>query len=345
MESNNTSKRNLFLHIGNNKTGSTSIQGFFAKNREQLKSVGILYPETGNFLDTHYKISGALGIGVKPQMDVENYTQESLLASLNSEIASCESINTLVISSEYFMLTKDASPVREFFRDFNVKIVIYLRRHDEWYESLYNQVIKTTDKRFWKKGLKNYIEYIKSERPFPVDYEFLINVWETAFGTENIIIRPFESAQFYKEDLGLDILNSIGINTGNLPPLETVRMNESLDTRAINIIDDVKRSSLTDSQKREMLNKLNIFYFSKMNYKKFYNLTKRDRQSFIDENKEAYDRIAKKWLEKDAFFLDNVAKEGHVIGQNTGNHYVRLVFRLLETITHLKGKLAELKSV
>ena len=35
----------IILHVGLHKTGTTSLQSYFGKNRKELKSLGVLYPE------------------------------------------------------------------------------------------------------------------------------------------------------------------------------------------------------------------------------------------------------------------------------------------------------------
>jgi hypothetical protein len=41
----------VFIHSGSYKTGSSSIQNFLYKNSNELKSNGVLFPETGLMLD------------------------------------------------------------------------------------------------------------------------------------------------------------------------------------------------------------------------------------------------------------------------------------------------------
>src|ERR1700690_4476721 len=42
----NNMKTTCFLHIGTEKTGTTSIQNFLSKNRPRLKKQGIIYPRS-----------------------------------------------------------------------------------------------------------------------------------------------------------------------------------------------------------------------------------------------------------------------------------------------------------
>ncbi len=42
-------RKNLYLHIGHGKTGSSSLQTFLALNKDNLKEYGIFYPEHVSF--------------------------------------------------------------------------------------------------------------------------------------------------------------------------------------------------------------------------------------------------------------------------------------------------------
>ncbi|MDQ4085979.1 MAG: hypothetical protein M3165_09200, partial [Actinomycetota bacterium] len=48
--------RRVFLHIGQGKTGASTIQGFLARNRDSLASRGYLYPALSGW-DRHLELS------------------------------------------------------------------------------------------------------------------------------------------------------------------------------------------------------------------------------------------------------------------------------------------------
>ena len=326
----------LFLHIGYNKAGSTSIQTYFSENRAFFKKQGILYPETGIFSNAHYKLSGSLGIGVSPKKQEEKYTKETLLRKLHEEIQK-EKPHTVLISSEYFILTKDFQIIKNYFKDFEVKIIVYLRRHDEWIESLYNQAIKTVQKPTWKKGIKNYIEKLKTDQPFPMNYSSFLEKLEQVFDKENIIVRPFEKEQFYQQSLIADSLQTIGYNFQNEIP-EEIRKNDSLDTRLAEVVDDIKRSFQPIETQKVLIKQLNSLYFSKLESKKIFTLSQQDRQALIDENLVSYNDVAKKWLNNSSLFKNNEAKKGSVLQKKNNYHYLQIIVQLIDIIERKKNK-------
>ena len=47
-------KKNLILHIGMGKTGTSALQDFFWENRARLKKSGLCYPKYGAVSHAHH---------------------------------------------------------------------------------------------------------------------------------------------------------------------------------------------------------------------------------------------------------------------------------------------------
>ena len=60
-------QKTIFLHIGANKTGTTSIQKQLAEHRDLLEREGVLYPRTAQAGSVHYPLSWGLGLGHPPE--------------------------------------------------------------------------------------------------------------------------------------------------------------------------------------------------------------------------------------------------------------------------------------
>ena len=118
--------------------------------------------------------------------------------------------------------------LEQLFKNFDIKIVCYLRRQDLLIESLYNQYIKQLALPKLKES-KKYLEFISNlyGYPFPVFhnedyfhnhciYHFInecyyktMCAWKEIFGKENIFVIPFEKQQFNRgleKDFFADIL-------------------------------------------------------------------------------------------------------------------------------------------
>ena len=92
---------------------------------------------------------------------------------------------------------------------YNIKIIVYLRRQDDFLLSWYNQIIKhnITSKNTltWEEYFDNYNKYIK------LDYFFCLKKLERIFGKGNIIARRFDKNFFKNNSLIHDFLDIFGI--------------------------------------------------------------------------------------------------------------------------------------
>ena len=163
--------RELYLHIGLPKTGTSYIQRMLGQNAE-----GLL----------------AAGIGVGPYIDPANGDSRRMRLAINElglvpvmERLAASPGETLVVSSEHLspaMLDRRvAEAVRNAARrHFIPKIVIFLRRQDYLKESLFSQEVKN-----W------YAGDIQGETTFDYDLDRRVADLEAVFGHENVKVRLY----------------------------------------------------------------------------------------------------------------------------------------------------------
>lgn len=243
----------IFLHIGYPKTGTTSLQAFFAGNRDALKERGWLFPLTGMRGHAHYDLNYCLNIanfGEEPTQDAQ-----FLKASLNEEIASsgCENV---IISSEAFVAAKSVEPVKEFFSSHDLYAVVYLRRHDNAVESAYSQSVRLTVMPPWGPTIDSFALYqMGGLNTVPQDYLATLEKWAAVLGRDHIIVRPFEAEQ-NKPDLFADFLRTLRIEDGSHFLRPEHGKNASLSYETIMVIDCVMRASIDPDKKRELVDLL-----------------------------------------------------------------------------------------
>lgn len=246
-------KTTIYLHIGMNKTGSSAIQRFFSTNRQLLAHRGVLYPRAGCVGGAHYGLSDALGFIQKRDgasgRHIENLDEmaESIFVEINSSKPS-----EVFLSSENFVLPKSVDKVREFFSGYNLKILVYLRRHDMWWPSSYNQAVRTVENPPWGRGFLPYFNYLSKKRPDIGDYRILLHNWALSFGKNNIIVRPYELQQ-NQPTLISDVLRSIGRDDLSLSYIyDCERVNDSVDMSTLALVDAIQRARI-DRDVRAML--------------------------------------------------------------------------------------------
>lgn len=231
----------LFLHIGTEKTGTTSIQNFFHRNRERLAERGVLYPEAPGKRNQTGLTMAAGDIskrdplrrtaGLKSDEKILAFREE-MFAELARE-ARAKPYRIAVMSGEHCSsrLTKDAEVT--WLRDqltpifSEVAIVVYLRRQDDYLLSTYSTSIKS--------GNTQKLD-IPKEQTIEKRYNHwnLLSRWARVFGRENIICRKFERASLTNGDVVEDFLGLVGIPPESLEKPEDV--NESLDAEALEFL-------------------------------------------------------------------------------------------------------------
>ena len=205
-------KPTLRLHIGLNKTGSTSLQHFLFHNREKLRNEGVLYPGREEFMYqcAHHRLAAS----ILPQLDWEDLLEHSggkddpgmMMSLLEDEIRGSRGISHVVISSELLAvdnLAKIASyfePVRNI-ADF--KIIVYIRNYPDFMESyLAHQVTNSYYvPEMMKEGFRR--DFC---RGMTGHYRRVIDAYAQAFGKDNIEVRVLEQEQLYGGDIFSDFL-------------------------------------------------------------------------------------------------------------------------------------------
>ena len=201
----------IYLHIGQEKTGTTSLQSFFSMNRKLLlKNRGVLYPRlfpaktpsshfnhaqfASGFLAENERSFARLPDGCSISDAIGNL--RSLVHKHDPEkvILSCEQFSSR-FRAEHIRLLKDSLDFAE------VKVVSYLRKQDDYAISSFSESLKYGQKRWLNLTVKP--KYKK------LDYYASLSPWADTFLSENIILREFESSIFTGNKLYENFLTTI----------------------------------------------------------------------------------------------------------------------------------------
>jgi hypothetical protein len=202
----------VYFHIGEPKTGTSVIQSHLQQNRDVLRDRGVFYPVTISpfkhvyrTFESHHIVTYAWA-GWEPST---GYSPDRFFARAE---ATCRAHNmtTLLLSAEntYWLPTQIVSGawpdtdaywdakrayverIHQDLKRYDTKIVVYLRRQDHWLETWYNQWIKNGT------SLTEDIYPTFAERHRPLlDHGANMKLWADQFGTENVIVRPYEKEQ------------------------------------------------------------------------------------------------------------------------------------------------------
>jgi hypothetical protein len=212
--------RDLILHIGTTKTGSSSIQNVLFKHRAALREQGVLYPSTPGdaqhdllayaMMENHAqrnRMETGLWRGMTPDARIEQFLQD-FPAEINAAPAS---IRRVVLSTEfiYILLRKPSEVQRlhDLLRPLfsSIKVVVYLRRQDAHFTSLYTQLLRS--------GEVVAPDQLKMKpRPLhELDYAKMLERWAAVFGSQAILPRLFEQPASGRFDAVQDFLDICGI--------------------------------------------------------------------------------------------------------------------------------------
>jgi hypothetical protein len=242
---------NLYLHIGLHKTGTTALQYLLLNNRSLLEQKGYLYPSTG-LEDTpaHYGLAWSLDPNQKLP-----FSANEIWGRLRQEIKQSKAQN-IVLSSEDFIILEDLEELRQVTEDYNVKIIVYLRRQDYLVQSMYNQLVReptirltVTIQEFIQRNMYNVLVYL--------DFSHRLEVWKNNFGKNNIIVRVYEKAQL-PEGIFADFLEVIGLDfTDEYVLPEKKVANISFDLDVLEFLRLLNSIPMTVSHHTELLVTLN----------------------------------------------------------------------------------------
>ncbi len=195
------------IHIGQSKTGTSSLQSFLARNRTALARRGILFPDVlvnGTPLNVveHNAVAEALaGYYMYPDLSPEEYFRQF------EEQAKTQNCDTMIVSAESFFgapqiwrvpdeehfwkaQTKKIKNLSAFIKQHDIHIVVYLRHQSDWFESAVSQIIRTA-------GLLGHHVYDNDEQLFSflkphMDYGRILSLWSDEFPNAHLSVIPFD---------------------------------------------------------------------------------------------------------------------------------------------------------
>lgn len=242
--------KTLYLHIGTPKTGTTSIQHFCNENRVILSEKGYFYPDfpfkykyfgkyrNGSFVETIYIDDEGVR---QPEKEEENFkTGLEIIKNL------FEQHDNLIISNEgiwsaCFVKKRGIPRILALQEDakksgYEIKIIVYLRRQEEYLLSWYNQMIKhslnaSKNTITWEDYYNNYKKYVQ------LNYFKSLKKLEEIFGIENIIVRRFDKKYFKDNSLISDFLDifNLEFNDSYCMYEQDTNFNERLSENACEI--------------------------------------------------------------------------------------------------------------
>jgi len=201
----------LVLHIGTEKTGSTTIQRFLRRNRKKLLKHGVLFPQSAG-RENQAKLAVYAGddrqnawlikwCGIK---DMQAF-REGFSAKLAAELRKHKP-QRVIMSNEHCQ-SRLAKPeqIRKLHELLaphfsRITIMCYLRRQDLMAASAWSTSILSSSH---EQGM------ILERNHYLLDYLQLYRNWAEVFGAQNIIMRRFSPSQLVEGDVVRDFCHTL----------------------------------------------------------------------------------------------------------------------------------------
>ncbi|RLJ58923.1 hypothetical protein BCF46_1061 [Litoreibacter meonggei] len=208
----------LIIHIGAPKTGTTAIQSHLYRNQDALRNQSVNYTVTQRNHIAHNILPRVIRKGSGPAYfeDLVNEIQQS---PADSHIISSEMLFNPEIARRMCQLAADHLP-QDILK--NTKIICYLRRHDQFLESLYKQFVKRG------KIPADPPEFLEQQLS-KLSYQRVLSTYGDVFGQDNVVIRPFDRAKLEGGDVVQDFFSCLGLpKSGSDPAAESGEINPTL---------------------------------------------------------------------------------------------------------------------
>lgn len=223
----------LTLHIGTEKTGTTSIQEALATDRARLAERGILFPKLfGSPNQMELPVGSLVGEANDEVSLIElnkagcgrDEYRRRLIDQIADEIAAGR-YSRIVLSNEHcHSRLNDPAQIRRLLAMFpvaleDVDVVVYLRRQDRVAVSLYSTILKLGG------SGPLFPPTPPAALPRYYDFEKLLALYAEVVDASRLTVRLYEPAQLYEENVVQDFYHVTGLG---IEPSTTPRANESL---------------------------------------------------------------------------------------------------------------------
>jgi hypothetical protein len=195
--------KSLVLHIGANKTGSSAIQTFLRLNSDVLPRFEIKVAASDMSLEG--AVSGDQVFFIQSLLDNIKTGRNTLDKRLKQLMGRIPNGSTLLLSAEN-LANPNESP-RLFagaVKDYDVRLILYIRRQDEYLLSTWQQWNSKLTDDFWA--------WVLSVVGQLGNWRLCLQNWEQVIPREQITVRIYERARLVDHDVVADFIDALGLS-------------------------------------------------------------------------------------------------------------------------------------
>lgn len=197
------------IHIGRHKTGTSSLQKFLFQNMTGLHAQGMFYPHAGLQGIAHHALAKCFPRSGRLVQKAEDQASiRGLMGDLRKEVSGFD--GRVLLSSEAFQ-NVIPSALAERFAPHRTTVIVYLREQLSYIISSYQQKVQATG------HIGTVSDFAARTR---LDYCRFMHEWQTVFGKENLLVRPYNRQFLFSGDVIPDFCQILSINAELLEPFK-----------------------------------------------------------------------------------------------------------------------------
>ncbi len=195
--------KKLIVHIGANKTGSSAVQRFLSMNNLGLRAEGIVVPDNGfRVVD---KIEGHHVWGFQDLLKSVSEGRKQLEDVIDAIDLAYPNATAILLSAENLTANPAApSLFEDLVKRYETKVIIYIRRQDEYILSTWQQWNSKLSADFWAWAI--------SVVGVLGDWQAYLENWETVIPRDQITVRIFDRSKLEGGDIIADFHSMLGIS-------------------------------------------------------------------------------------------------------------------------------------
>lgn len=273
-------RKQLVLHVGLPKTGTTAMQAWFAEHAEAMRAYGVCYPQDPPLTQN------------KQLYIVPELRQTPALPRLEALLDTARDETTLLISHEglsnhfYDFPPRSLERFRELTRDWEVTVAVFTRAPETWLPSYYRQcVLNPTNAASDLWGTSRPLEALRDHPRILrlLDQDQILADMTAGFGATRLLRFEHETPAAFHDFLG-------NLDLGALAALPLPVTNQSLPGWAVELIRQV--NGLVPDQPGRDAWKTLVARFTATTHYDLSNLAKQADGTAPEANPELFDRIS-----------------------------------------------------
>lgn len=251
--------KTLFVHIGMPKTGTTAIQNFCYENQKILNQKGYDYPKFAHIYgDTIARVRN--GHFLVPEEIAQN--KEVFQKNMALVMERFQTVPNIILSDEAIWtpaakckVVCNALKEESAKGGFQVKVILYLRRQDQYLSSIWNQYVKG------KNETKPWDEFVQNpSQAGKMNYATNLKQITSILGKDAVTVRRFEPKRFIGGSIYADFLQAVGLEMTEEFVLSKYVRNEKLSGNTHEIMRIINGMPGVDREKAKFFSRILLSY-------------------------------------------------------------------------------------